>query len=352
MTSAPAIVMATVASATGMGQQEYEDQLADRLGRLVPGWRRVRVRSLRSDLPGERRVPLRAVGRLPLRMQQTIARGVYEDVRARHASTLVHRCDLRLPAARREVVTVHDLAPWRFSDEGEVPPGADVALRAARAVICPSRFSADEVARELGVEALVVPNGLDPHVWTADASDADRFVLPERFVLHSGGTTERKNLAALAEAWTAVHAAAPDVGLALCGPPSAARAALFAGRPGVFLLGRVERAAHLALMSRARVVVVPSTYEGFGFPALEAMARGTAVVAAQCASLPEVCGDAALLCSPAAAGLARALLSVLDDDQVRLRLEQAGPQRARAFTWDRSAARHAEILLDALRPAP
>jgi glycosyltransferase involved in cell wall biosynthesis len=90
-------------------------------------------------------------------------------------------------------------------------------------------------------------------------------------------------------------------------------------------------------MRTAAVVVVPSTYEGFGLPALEAMAAGAAVVAAARGALPEVCGDAALLVEPTgpelAAGIACALAGGADVERRRA----AGRERALEFSWTRTA---------------
>ncbi|MDT4922224.1 MAG: hypothetical protein QOI15_3126, partial [Pseudonocardiales bacterium] len=265
------VVLATMAVSDPMGQQLYETQLLEHLPSAGVNARACRVRSMRSSLPGEARAPLRALGTAPPSVQHAVARYLY-------GAGLVHRCDLRLPAARGEVVTVHDLAPLRFPDEGEIPPRAADSLRRARAVICPSQFAADEVKDLFGIDAQVIHNGLDPAVWgDVPAAALDGLELPEQFVLHSGGATKRKNLGALADAWHLVAAGHPTTSLVLCGPPDTRRTALFADLPRVRMLGKVDRSVHLALMSAAAVVVVPSTYEGFGFPALEAMARGTAV---------------------------------------------------------------------------
>jgi glycosyltransferase involved in cell wall biosynthesis len=271
-------------------------------------------------------------------VQHAVARFLYGS------APLVHRCDLRLPAARREVVTVHDLAPLRFPDEGTIPSRAAASLRRARAVIAPSQFAADELRELFGVEAQVIHNGLDPSVWDeVSASQLDRLDLPERFVLHSGGVTQRKNLGALAEAWHIVAAAHPDVALVLCGPRDSRRTGLFADLPRVRLLGKLARPFHLALMSAASVVVVPSTYEGFGFPALEAMARGTAVVAANRASLPEICGDVAVLTEPTSDALAAGLSSLLANPDERASRAARGPAHAKPFTWERNARAHANV---------
>ena len=332
------VVLASLAAADPMGQQLYESQLLAHLPATGLRVRACRVGSMRSTLPADARAPLHALSQAPAAVQHVAARFLYGS------AELVHRCDLRLPAAAREVVTVHDLAPLRFTDEGSIPARAADSLRRARAVITPSQFAADEVRELYGVDARVIHNGLDPAVWDDPAPDALAGVdVPARFVLQSGGVTKRKNLGALADAWNLVSAARPDVWLVLCGTPDSRRTALFADLPRVRLLGKVARPAHLALMSAAEVVVVPSTYEGFGFPALEAMARGTAVVAANCASLPEICGEAALLAEPTGDGLAEALSSVLGDETRRADLAARGPAQAKPFTWERSARAHAEV---------
>lgn len=333
------VVLATLAVATPMGQQEYEQQLAAHLPAQGIDLRVVQIRSLRSTLSGDMRLPLNVLSRAPLAVQRAAASRAYGP------ADLVHRADLRLPAARREVVTVHDLAPLRFKDEGSIAPASLAALTKARAVIVPSQFSGDELRKLTGRDdAIVIHNGIDPSVWDEiDPSVTADLDLPEHFVLHSGGATTRKNLGALATAWRQLAQHHRDVGLVLCGPHDPRRSAAFEGLPRVRMLGRVEREIHLALMSAATVVVVPSSYEGFGFPALEAMARGTAVVAADASSLPEVCGDAALLVTPTADGLAAGIDSLLTDPDRRGALALAGAGHARTFTWQRSATAHADV---------
>lgn len=87
----------------------------------------------------------------------------------------------------------------------------------------------------------------------------------------------------------------------------------------------------------ARAVVVPSLYEGFGLPALEALACGAPVLAADRASLPEVVGSAGLLVEPDAESLAEGLRSLLGDSALAQRLRQAGPKQAATFSWARTA---------------
>ena len=83
---------------------------------------------------------------------------------------------------------------------------------------------------------------------------------------------------------------------------------------------------------------MPSLYEGFGFPVLEAMACGTPVITSNAASLPEVMGDAGILIDPSGEGeLAGAIQSVLEDPSLRESLREKGLRRAKLFTWERCA---------------
>ena len=163
------------------------------------------------------------------------------------------------------------------------------------------------------------------------------------FVLHAGGCTERKNLAGLAEAWPLVRSARPDAMLVLVGPQDERRDRLFAPLAGTVRLGRVDDPTVQGLMAAAAAVVVPSTYEGFGLPALEAMAAGVPVVAAARSSLPEVCADAAYLVEPDGPGLAEGLVGALAGGPDTESMIGRGRRRAGMFTWEASAAAHAEV---------
>ncbi len=105
-----------------------------------------------------------------------------------------------------------------------------------------------------------------------------------------------------------------------------------------------------ALLGGASALVYPSLYEGFGLPVLEAMAAGTAVVASDVSSLPELVDGAAILVDPYdTAAIADGIRRVLDDDDLRDKLREAGTARAAAFTWEATARRTAEVIRDAGR---
>jgi glycosyltransferase involved in cell wall biosynthesis len=109
------------------------------------------------------------------------------------------------------------------------------------------------------------------------------------------------------------------------------------GLAGLRLLGPVPDALLPGLYAGAEAFVLPSRYEGFGLPVLEAMASGVPVVAAATGALPETCGGAARLVAPEPDALRDALLDVLADDAERRRLRAAGLARAAGFGWERTA---------------
>ncbi|MFB9731741.1 glycosyltransferase family 4 protein [Ornithinimicrobium kibberense] len=210
-----------------------------------------------------------------------------------------------------------------------------------------SAFTESEAQRLLGLEnTVVVHNGVDARFFDPQPLDHGRRTslgLPGPYLLYAGGSASRKNLPGLAAAWRAAAGARPDWSLALAGPRSADRSALFAEVPRVIHLGRLPDDVMPSLVAGAGAVVVPSTYEGFGLPALEAMAAGVPLVSSNASSLPEVVGDGGLLVDPTPDGLAQGILHVTSGDAELTRMVQRGSARAREFTWERSAAEHAAV---------
>lgn len=113
--------------------------------------------------------------------------------------------------------------------------------------------------------------------------------------------------------------------------------------PGVTLVGRVADELVPGLVAGAEAAVVPSLYEGFGLPALEAMAAGVPVVAARTSALPEVVGDGGVLVDPTPEGLAEGLVFATSGDPDVAALVSRGRLRAEIFTWERAAAAHAAV---------
>ena len=308
----PQLTIATTASDNPMGAQRVEHEVVAGAPEALAGWR-VRhavARSLRSPLPGTLRLPMGWLKTASVRQRAAVGRLAF----GRRAGVL-HRMDLVLPPGPGpNVVTIHDTVAWRFPDESEPIAAAAEEARRADAVICVSHFTAEDVRRFLGVrEPVVVYNGVDERFFDAvPLITGQRLTLKLEgpYLLHAGGASLRKNLDALAAAWPVIHQAHPELTLAMAGPPHPRRTELFEGLPGVRLLGRQPEQVIPALVAWAAAVVVPSTYEGFGLPALEAMATGVPVVAAATSALPEVVGDAGWLVVPTAEGLVEGVLEV------------------------------------------
>ncbi|GAB6859007.1 glycosyltransferase family 4 protein [Microbacterium xylanilyticum] len=334
-----------------MGQQVYEEELIARAPAALGDAARVRrtiARSLRSPLPGTVRLPTWITGRAPTAVRRVVGAAMYPG------ADVVHRMGLGLPPARvPEIITIHDTVAWRFDDESAPEPFAAAELRRAAAVVAPSQFSADDAAEFLGLQRVhAIPNGVDSRFLDAPALSAARLQelgVTGPYVLHAGGASKRKNLDALAQAWQRVASARPDVTLVLSGPAHPRRTALFAPLPRTALIGRVPSEDVPGLVAAASVVVVPSLHEGFGLPALEAMAAGTPVVAARTSALPEVVGEGGILVEPTPDEIAQGILWALEHDAGVAARVQTGRIRAAEFTWERSARAHAELWRSVVR---
>ncbi len=343
----PRLTIATSATAAPMGAQVYQEEVAARasaaLDAVAAGWsvRRLVVRSLRSPLPGNRRLPMGAVTTASPAARRALGRVFYGR------ADVVHRMNLELPPAPCDVITLHDVVAWKFDDESDPVPAAAEEARRAAAVICVSQFSADEAVELLGIrDPHVVHNGVNPRFF--DAAPLDRATLAALgidgpYVLTAGGASRRKNLEGLAAAWPKIRSARPDLTLVLSGPEHPRRTALFKDLPGVRMVGRVDGALVPGLVAAASAVVVPSLYEGFGLPALEGMAVGVPVVAANTSSLPEVVGDGGVLVEPTPDDIAAGtLFAVSGDSELATRVAR-GRERAGEFTWEKSAEGHARV---------
>lgn len=253
------------------------------------------------------------------------------------------------------VATVHDLFPlsrpdW-FTRRGVrlMAPALERICERADAVVVPSESVAVE-CREHGVPAgrlHVVPWGSKLVTPPVDGGESvlRRFGLVGDYVLFVGTVEPRKGLAVLAEALAVLGRS--DLTLVVVGPEGWGTDL---ERTLATVPGPVIRASHLAesdlvaLRTRAGVCCVPSWAEGFGLPALEALAAGAPLVTSAGTALEEVAGDAAVLVAPGRADdLAAALRSVLDDDDLSAELRSAGPARAAEFTWQRAAAAYSDV---------
>lgn len=207
------------------------------------------------------------------------------------------------------------------------------SARAAAAVLALSETAKAEIVDALRVPAdrvrVVTPApapGFGPRDAAADRV-AERFGL-RRYCLAVGDLGPRKNLPALAAALGLLRD--PDLELVLAGRAAGAEA-LLVGAPRVRMLGHVTDGELADLYAAAAVTAFPSLHEGFGLPAVEALACGSPLVVSDRGALPEVVGDAAIVTAPTPEGIADGLRAALEPATADT-LRAAGPARAAAFT--------------------
>ena len=253
----------------------------------------------------------------------------------------------------RSVVLAHDLLPLRYPRPSPLLAYhlayVPLVLHRAALVLCNSEATAREVHGRLGVplrRLLPIRLGFDPGLLRPLGLER------EPFFLVLGRHDPHKNLARLLQAFAALPVRDGAMRLRLVGPsdprytPTLKRLAAELGiADRCDWLDWVSDSERLALLNRCRALVLVSLWEGFGLPALEAMACGTPVLAARAGALPEVVGDAALLVDPRRVeAISDGLRQLEEDPQLAANLSRRGPQRATWFRWDATARQVTEVL--------
>jgi glycosyltransferase involved in cell wall biosynthesis len=281
---------------------------------------------------------------------------------------VVHHAGGTVPFRRSApaVLTLHDLQPLEASathgafKRAYLGWAVPAAVRAARRVAVPSEFVRRRVLDRFGTapeRVVAIPHAAPVRPPATDAASLrERYELSGPVVLYPAVTYPHKDHRTLVSAFEAVAAQHPSAVLVLPGgeggEETALREQIVASpvlRDPVRRVGRIPEADLAGLLELATVVAVPSRYEGFGIPALEAMAAGAPVVAAAATALPEVVGDAGLLVPPGdVAAWAAALDRVLADPAERQRLREAGLARAAGHTVEANAAAFAALYAAAI----
>ena len=266
----------------------------------------------------------------------------------RVCADLLHCPSNRAPLRRGSpplVVTIHDLVSLRFPETMAAWNRAYLrrtlprVAAAADRLIAVSADTADDLERLLRVphaRIRVVPNGVQDRFFGAPSVPMP---VTTPYLLFVGTIEPRKNLPRLVEAFQLLRKAGRAERLVVVGAPGWNDVRV--DSTSVELLGRVSDETLHALYAAASCLVIPSLHEGFGVPAVEAMAAGCPVVAASAGALPEVCGDAAVMVDPLdprsiADGIERA---IGDADALRAR----GRVRAESFRWPHVAASVAAV---------
>jgi glycosyltransferase involved in cell wall biosynthesis len=270
---------------------------------------------------------------------------------------------LRRPPGKL-VVTVHDIIPYMLRNDPQFNTyhsAADrifdrmamIGLKRADRLIADSRYTKDCLVEHLGIAPemiAVVHLGIDQQRFRPLAvaeTIRERYGLPagRRYLIYVGSEDPRKNLVTLVRALAEIRHALPDVELIKVGRAHFAHerrrlldlAAALGVPAAIHFLDDVHEADLPLLYNLADLCVMPSRYEGFGFPVLEAMACGTPVVCARASSLPEIVGAAALQVDPHdVAALGQAIVRLLGDAEMYQTLRAEGLAQAATFTWTRT----------------
>ena len=272
---------------------------------------------------------------------------------------LFHEPHYTLPAGLkgRSVVTIHDLThlkmPQYFSvlQRGYAAMMMRYAVQNAGAIVAISQNTKNDILeafRLQGDSVTVVYLGVRPVFRRLeDTSSIERLRvsrgLQKPFVLFVGNVKPHKNIPALLSAFAQVQAKVSNLELVFAGGaclvnPSLAEQARRLGITGsIHDLHHVSESELVAAYNAAEVVVLPSFYEGFGYPPLESMACGTPVVVSSGGALPEIVGDAATIVDPLQPEeLAEAIRTTLEDTQKRSSLIEKGKKRAAGFSCQKT----------------
>ena len=255
---------------------------------------------------------------------------------------------------KRQVITVHDIIPllvprnharqhWYF--KSLLP----CALRTAAAIITPSHMAKKHLIVAFGLEGSKIEV---IHHGSEHALDGSE-VAPTRkigdYLLFIGRASAHKNLEGVINGFCKLAGMLPHR-LVVAGIAEKDHAPHCAPRAdAVEYRGYVNSGEKLALYRSASLLVFISHHEGFGLPPLEAMANACPVVASHSSCIPEICGDAAYYVDPAdAESIAEGIRRVATDKELRADLVQRGLERAKMFSWRKSAERHLAVFEEAL----
>jgi len=257
----------------------------------------------------------------------------------------------------KAVVTIHDLAFLAFKEQFRgwwrtlFGLMTAYAIRRADRVIAVSQNTKEDIIKYYGIEprrVKVIYHGVDPSFKPVDDPKALEKVKSEYsngrgFLLFVGTLQPRKNLPRLVQAFSQAANTVPH-SLVVVGREFWRQEEVYRAVEEWGLSDRISFTGYLdssdlpSLISAATALILPSLYEGFGFPALEAMACGTPVIVSRTSALPEVVGDAGRLVDPYDVDdMAAAIIEVLSDERLGAEMSAKGLERAKLFSWKRAS---------------
>ncbi|HEY4677994.1 MAG TPA: glycosyltransferase family 1 protein [Candidatus Angelobacter sp.] len=269
------------------------------------------------------------------------------------------------------VCTIHDVTPITMPSHSSLVSAMQRVLlkgcaRFSHTIITSSECSKRDIVAHLGVpeeKVVVIHDGCDQSLFNANPPDVAalaalraRLGIEKPYLLHHGTIQPRKNLNRLIEAFRLMLAnnADLDLDLVLAGRRGWASddivnmAAESSGRGRVILTGTLDDTELALLIKDASLAIVPSLYEGFSLPMVEAMSCGVPTIASNTSCLPEISGNALAYFDPLSfEAMAACMQKVLRDSDLSRRLRQKGIDRAREFTWERCARQTLDVLIKA-----
>jgi len=246
---------------------------------------------------------------------------------------------------RNQALTIHDLSPLEHPEWFGKSFAAWYRLllpllaRRARVIFTPSEYIKQKVQKKLNAKNVIVTlNGVDTTVFHAEACQ-QTYEFPQKYILFVGSLQPRKNLARLMQAWHVIKDEFKDTWLVIAGAAGHVfRVVKFFGDERIRFMNYVSEVDLPGLYARAEILVLPSFDEGFGLPAIEAMACGTPVIVSNGGALPETVGDAGLIFDLSKPDdLIKAIRECLSDNNLRLALKEKGLTQVKKFSWQQTA---------------
>lgn len=247
-------------------------------------------------------------------------------------------------AIQNQALTIHDVSPLEHPEWFTRSYSAWYRLflpmlaKRVRVIFTPSKYVKQKVMERFGVRNVIVtPNGVDTSIFhPAPRNDEN---LPKKYILFVGSIQPRKNLEGLLRAWHRIKDQFKDTWLVVAGESGRVfRPVKFFGDERIQFLNYVPDEDLPGLYANAELFVLPSFDEGFGLPALEAMACGTPVIVSDGGALPETVGDAGFMFSlDKPDTLAQSIERCLSDGHLRASLIDKGLARAKIFPWQNTA---------------
>lgn len=268
--------------------------------------------------------------------------------------------------ARRRMTTIHDVYHLAFFqslrpiEKFYAKIVMEAAVRYSDAIITDSEFSKQELKKYTSVKEAklqVIYPGIDTHIFSPSTEKISQnsLIFPKPFLLFVGNLKPHKNLKGLIQAFDLLdQEGLQDVSLVVIGKTEGFKTgedivSLIGSAPHlksrIHFLGNISDKDLVYAYHSALALVLPSFYEGFGFPPLEAMSANCPVIVSQSASLPEICAEGALYIEKnTPRGIADAVHKLLGNQRLREQLKKEGLMQSKRYCWKLCAEKHLKIM--------